>query len=287
MEVYYGTIGCMKEGCSNKAYWRVKSKYYCGVHSRNKDREQLQKLSAKRRRAQLEEKYETLEKQVERARCDDPEVILCKMGMFKAVEDHPGFKKSFPNHKHGSRRDGLGLSELSPMNLGPVEHGSPNLPDSVNLENWWQFSKAYSWELDKNGNPSKKFYKTLKSGFLDPEGHRHKFERGDKPEYYVWIDSDGEEHHLDYITSRQFYCIFYERLAKRTKEFKKLKRLRDKGYNLQICGHDAYPMKPTKKSIERAYLDPERPFGHERVLFTMLILEKSDYPWRIHKSFDF
>ena len=42
--------------------------------------------------------------------------------------------------------------------------------------------------------------------------------------------------------------------------------------------------------IERAYLDPTHPFGHERILFTMLSPGTSSpefWPWRKYKTFDF
>lgn len=63
-----------------------------------------------------------------------------------------------------------------------------------------------------------------------------------------------------------------------------------------ICGYDAYnPFKrPRKRSetyknasagrrILKCYLDVSKPFGHELVLYTMLMFSHKDYPWRNNK----
>ena len=65
--------------------------------------------------------------------------------------------------------------------------------------------------------------------------------------------------------------------------------MRKKGYNLQICGFDAYHVKnATPKTLLKCYEDISRPFGHELVLFTMLCIKnEEDYPWRIYKTLDF
>jgi hypothetical protein len=57
------------------------------------------------------------------------------------------------------------MSELSPMQLGPVDHGIAEMPLALNLENYWQGSKVFDNEVDKNNNPTKKFYKTQKNYF--------------------------------------------------------------------------------------------------------------------------
>ncbi len=175
----------------------------------------------------------------------------------------------FPNFKHQNRKDGYGCRKLSPMYLGPVEHGQPNLPPSKNIENFHQFSKVFQEEVDKDGNPSKLFYKNRLSGYLDDTPHRHKFKGKEKnkniPLYFMWVDKDGKEHRLDYITSRQFYCNFYARLASEKKDFKHLVELINKGYNIQICGYDANPIHYDEdnlvENIEKEYLNPDAPFG--------------------------
>lgn len=214
-----------------------------------------------------------------------------KMKMMKKVPLKEGVLNIFPNFKHQNRKDGIGCSELSPMSLGPVKHNQPGLPESLSIENFHQGSKVFFSELDEDGNPSEEFYSTQKEYFLDPVPHRHKKTSGNKniPEYFVWKTADGQEHHLSYIESRQFYCNFYERLASQTESYQQLLDLLRNGFNLCICGYDAFT--PTESS-EFHYLDDSRPFGHEMVLYTMLKFDlygfdKRDLPWRIYKNFDF
>jgi hypothetical protein len=70
-------------------------------------------------------------------------------------------------------------------------------------------------------------------------------------------------------------------------DFQQLKAWREDGFNLAIHGYDAFPMKTTKEDIEQTYLNPKEPFGHERVLMSMLCLKEEEYPWRIYKTFEF
>ena len=290
---HYGEITCQHEKCNNKAYYFCKNKYVCGVHSRNKEREQLEKFNKKEIRKNKEEKRNKEREEIEKFRLINVEenemgqIICSKLRMMKAPEDIPGFIKVFPNFKHGNREDGLGMSSLSPMSLGPVNHGQPGLPPSYNIENFHQFSKTFQEEVDENEKPTKLFYDNRLRGYLDKVPHRHKYKGKEKnkniPLYFIWVDKDGKEHYLDYVTSRQFYCNFYERLAKLEPDYEKLRGLREKGYNLQIIGYDGRDV----KDLTKAYLDKNYPFGHELVLMSMLLLKEEDYPWRKYKSFDF
>lgn len=57
-----------------------------------------------------------------------------------------------------------------------------------------------------------------------------------------------------------------------------------------FCGYDAHEIpEATVDAIEKAYLDPSVPFGHERVLFAMLALRDTpeEYPWRKYKTLEF
>jgi hypothetical protein len=289
----YGEILCQKGECKNKAYYLCNGKYVCGVHSRNKEREQLKKFSKKEERKIKEEKRDKEKGEIEEARLINikeskvGQVICTKLRMMKAPEDIAGFIKIFPNFKHKNRSDGLGLPSLSPMSLGPVEHGQPGLPMAKNIENFFQQSKCFQEEVDEEGEPTKLFYRNRLKGYQDEVPHRHKYIGKEKnkniPLYFVWVDKEEKEHHLDYITSRQFYCNFYERLAKEEPDYEKLRKLREKGYNLQIIGYDGRDV----EDLEEAYLDKSYPFGHELVLMSMLVLEEKDYPWRKYKTFDF
>jgi hypothetical protein len=39
-----------------------------------------------------------------------------------------------------------------------------------------------------------------------------------------------------------------------------------------------------KDIVKRHYLDSSKPFGHELVLFTLLVLDEKDYPWPAERT---
>lgn len=256
-------------GCGRRAYYGVPRGPMCGRCSRKYL--PLRKALPKRKKPEFD-----MEKHMAELHADGG-VVLQKMRMMKSVEQKTGWLCVFPNNRHGSRKDGYGCSELSPMQLGPVKHNQPGLPDALNLENFWQQSKRFASETDEQ------FITAQRAGFIDPVAHRHKI-KGEKPLYWSWKDEK-----LEYVVARQFYCNYYERLAKETESFRTLKRYHiTQRLNLQICGYDAYEVAPTKDALEQAYLNGAKSFGHELVLFSMLVLlNEDDYPWRIHKTFDF
>ena len=103
-----------------------------------------------------------------------------------------------------------------------------------------------------------------------------------QPLYSVFSTREGEERRFTYVQSRYFYCHFYEELAKKTKDFKKLRRIIDEGTNIIICGYDAYEV---TKDLYTHYCDPKKPFGHELVLYSLLtISEEKEYPWNIYRN---
>lgn len=265
--------------CDRTGYYYDDGQVRCGVHSDKETRLKLRKkpIDAAEKKEHLEE--------IEAARAQNQKEGLCgdlklyRMGMMKPVISCAGYINVFPNYRHANRTDGLGLATLSPMRLGPVEHGQPGLPAAETIEGFHQYSKWFAVESREQ------FEESRLQGYATKEPERRKFPG--VPLYFVWLDQEGKEHHLDYVTSRQFYCNFYERLVLKEKEFAFLKELHESGDNLQICGYDGYAMGATPEGIEAAYLNEKEPFGHERVLLTMLLLEEGDYPWRKYKTFDF
>lgn len=265
--------------CDRKGYYYDDGQIRCGVHS---DKETRMKL--RKKPVDTSEKKEREEK-IEAARAQNQKEGVCgdlklyRMGMMKPVVSCSGYINVFPNYRHAGRTDGLGLATLSPMRLGPVEHGQPGLPIAQTIEGFHQCSKWFREESREQ------FEESRLKGYATKEPERRKFPGA--PLCFVWVDEQGVEHHLDYITSRQFYCNFYERLVVKEKEFSFLRNLHESGDNLQICGYDAYPMGATAEEIEASYVNEKEPFGHERVLFAMLLLDEDDYPWRKHKTFEF
>lgn len=295
--VYYGEHPCQAfkrdgKACRNKAYYQANKQYVCGVHSQKGQRRDLPKNPQARnnREKELEEHKKGVKVVAEQNQAAGRagHVTCLKMRMRHAVEFTTGYQNVFPNYNHGSRSDGLGMPSLSPMSMGPIEHKQPGLPLALNLENLHQSNKVFPDEVDADGQPTAQFYETQLAMYQDPVPHRHKetSHRQNKPLYSVWVTNDGQTLHLSYIESRQIYCHFYEQHAIKSSDLHKLRDMVGQGYNLQICGYDAYVpqigVDGLAKSLEKHYLDSSRPFGHELVLYTLLTLDPADYPWRKH-----
>jgi hypothetical protein len=293
---FRGTMECvatLKSGkaCTHKAYFIDGNVIgLCGTHSNKDTRRELPKNPNAEEDAKkiIDENMAsciqagTLNNQARR-----PGHVICsKFQMMKSPGFVDGYRNVFPNFNHNNRKDGICLPSLSPMALGPVRHGQPGLPDALNLENFHQANKIFRSEVDANGCPTREFFTTQVSMYQDPVPHRHKNTTDKTPICSIWVTKDGKLNAIDYITSRQFYCVFYERLVRQQPDFGDLAKLVDQGYNLRIIGFDGHDT--NGRSIEEWYLDPALPFGHEMVLYTMLTEPDSKkYPWNNHKTFDF
>jgi len=303
--VYYGETQCQafyKSGkkkdqqCSNNAYYIDQNKNLCGVHSNKDTRKSLPKNpNIKFIESQILKQKEQLVENLAKITKDKGEkgqVIVTKMSMMKKPEQHDGYLKVFPNYLHSNRKDGLGCSSLSPKSMGSIPHGMPDLPKAKNLENYHQFAKVFPWELDSQGAITKESIEYRIKAYDDPKPYRHKFspkeikEKSNNsninvniPKFSVYYTQNGNERRYSYIECRYFYCYWFERIAKQLPEFKKLQQMIENGYHLQIVGYDGYPV---IKSLYEHYIDPSRPFGHELVLYSLLVVEKpADYPWNI------
>lgn len=319
---YYAESPCQAKTakgspCTNKAYFSVRKKcingsievrYLCGQHSK-KDEKTRVKLpknpnEEKEKKEALVKHAESTEKRAkENASAGKRGSVKCfHMSMMGVVPLEDGRMNVFPNRKHGGRKDGYGCSSLSPMMLGPVIHRQPNLPIAQNIENYHQFNKVWSIELDNDtGEPSENFYKTQRSGYKDKEPHRHKFDAKTRekmmsslkgvntsknenaPVYSIHETLDGEKRKFSYVESRYFYCSAYEALViPNNKEYTTLVDFLDRGYDITICGYDAYDV---TMDIYDHYCDESKPFGHELVLYTLLTTKvEQDYPWHTYRK---
>ena len=181
--IYYGEIKCecivksTLKKCNNWAYYKQNGKYVCGVHSK-KPRIKLP-LNPRRKEIKLQ-KIKDDNAEIERVKNINLKnkkkgnVIVSKLRMMKAPKDIKGYLKVFPNFKHENRKDGFGCSKLSPKALGPVVHNMPNLPVAKNIENYHQFAKFFSFEVE-DGKITKKALKIRYDGYNDPKPHRHKY----------------------------------------------------------------------------------------------------------------
>jgi hypothetical protein len=253
------------------------------VHSKGKNRIELprpsltEKLEIKhaRNRRIVEEAEE--QASINRSKCRRGSVKLGRLRMMKSVDYVEGYLPVFPNYKHEGRTDGLGCPSLSPFNIGPIPlYG--NIKEAVSLEAFHQWSKCFSWELDRDGNPGPEFYKERLRVFTTPGvATRHKGNMADF-EYFVYDAYDGTECHYSYLESRGFYCTYYDILVRKMKEYKMLRKALDEGYNLTIYGYDAKHTEEELRDLEACYKNPHKPFGHEIILYTMLTNRSK--PWK-------
>lgn len=309
--LYHGESICTGKkasgvACTNKAYYLDRGCALCGVHSSKTTRKNLPKNPNKDEIAN-QKIFEHMKGVALKARENlalgkGGSVTVSKMRMMKAPEDIEGFLKVYPNYKHQSRKDGFGCASLSPKSLGSVDHRMKGVPKATSIENFHQFSKIYSFELDSEGKVSNEAKKYRNSGFSSHVPQRHKYtskelkeysgEKGKErvlPLYSLFYDEEGRERKYSYLECRYFYCVWYEILVLQIEESRKdLSKLREylkTGCNLQIIGYDGYtPSGTDKESIYRHYKDTSRPFGHEMVLFALLVLDNpEEYPWRMYR----
>ena len=293
---YYGSVPCSGvttagKACGNRAYFLTNGLYRCGVHSDKKNRIHLPKntlLAEQNRVANFLVHFQSVKEAADISREEEkPGQITCyKMRMMKDPPLVPGVINVFPNNKHQNRKDGFGCSSLSPMRLGPVEHGQPGVPAATNIENYHQFNKVWPCELsgvvpkgeldvDNFPAPMNSFWVARTAGYLDPVPHRHKFPvvkgpvgvNSNTPCYSVHATLTGDVRRFTYVQSRYFYCIAYEKLATTTEDFAKLIQMVSEGMSICICGYDAFEV---TEDLYSHYCDSSRAFGHELVLYALL-----------------
>jgi hypothetical protein len=235
-----------------------------------------------------------------------------------------GWQAVFPNfYSSICQNRGIILPTLSPMfNRGRINHGQPNLPYAQNIENLWQSARVFTCELDEKGNPGRLFYTNRLKFLNDMVPHRRKYIQTpeNKIEYLVWTKQDGTEIRLSYVESRFLYCYFLSTAIKQNPdEIYFLFHLRREGINIEIQGPDALPLIDEEKqnfkdSLQLEYLAPRRfvkgnvnssnfeldlnnnkssenkaigsPFGHEKVILSMFLLEEKEWPWLKHICVD-
>lgn len=212
--------------------------------------------------------------------------------MMKPPTVEKGFIPISPNAKGGAFTGAYRFLSLSPMKMGPLppslhqESAGPYGMKTVTcLENLHQGCKAFEGEASKNQQgewvPTAKYQSSRDAMIYDSEPHRHKesSQSQNQPLCSFLVRPDGSLQALTYIESRVRYCRLYEQFALRSKEFAQLQTWLHSGYSLQICGFDAFEM----YDPEKAFTDVKHPFGHERVLYTMLTLAEKDWPWHAEK----
>jgi hypothetical protein len=304
--IFFGERNCVaitgrKQNCTNRAYFRANGEILCGVHSKKyKDRIELPKNPNQAKL--LLDAAETRQKLILEAKSANIRqghrgaIIVSKMRMMKPIPHVNGHLSVFPNWKHDNRKDGYGCAALSPKSLGPIAHHMPNLPIAVCLENFHQFAKIWPFEL-KNGEVTAESKQYRIENYKSKVPCRHKYNYSELKKYAgvniniplfsVFYTDEGHERRFSYLQSRYFYCHFYEVLAKKEPAFAHLVDLVKGGTNINIIGYDGYNIGNTPEAIYAAYIDTSRPFGHEVVLYCLLVIGcAGEYPWNIYRVKD-
>lgn len=297
--MYKGESVCSK--CSRKCYWQVGKDYFCGFHA-----DKTKRIALKPNpniAEQRKEKYTLFLKEAQKF-CDRGKVgklIVRRSKMFGETILEKGYFTVLPNFRAKSSSNLIiAAKELSPMFLGPIIHGQKDLPDSCNLENFHQFNKVFSCEVDEDENVLPIWFERQLEGYNNPVPQRHKLGKT-KAEHLKAIGKSSDENpnhclyslfknpktdklqKYSYLKSRVFYCTYYERLVKNQDKYKMLLKMYKSGAKLLISGFDARNVdSATIDDIYDWYNDAARPFGHEMVLYTMLKLHDQPemYPWR-------
>jgi len=311
--IYYAERKCVSnqkknkaKPCTKNAIFIAEGQLLCGVHARHRKAGLLPRnprkpeLIAERLVADRVVVEEAAEANLRAGR--PGQLIATKLLTYRACGTHRGFMKVFPNYRHGGRRDGMGCPSLSPLRLGPVFHNQPGLPVSRSIENCCNANCVYPKEADGTGEPLETWHQTRLKMYNDirPNRLKAKLKRTDAgkptmPLYSVWVQPNGAQKKFSNVAARQFFCCYYERLVSKpgseaAKDLESLRACLAAGYNLEIVGYNARPVTSDEpvyewELLERMYLDPSLPFGHELVLYTMLSLDNpEDYPWRRYKS---
>lgn len=156
---------------------------------------------------------------------------------------------------------------LSPFFAGPCKLYGEYI--SKNVENAWQFSKCYKTHLDKNNNPSEKYFEWAVNGWNDSYAHRYPMGKGVVPEYSYW---DGKK--LEYIEARkQIYIPLYSNAVVKTDAFSKLKSRFDLLHDeidMYLIDFDGYDHKKLNMSYDDVINCKDRKMGHAFVLAMLL-----------------
>lgn len=299
--LYKGENQCLRHGCSRKAYYTLGEEPRCGYHSSSADRVPMVDNPG----AGLRKRLVALGRYDEARKGTAGKLSVAKLQKFAPTPYEPGFFTVLPNVGAGTHfPDHLNpdyvikCRNLSPFLLGPVNHGQPGLPPCRTLEWFHQANKVFRVELSAVGEPLPIFYERRLAAYMNPRSQRHKLgttkaehtkalgknESGCVFSIFVHPKT-GEEMRLTYIESRALYCSFYEHLASQTLEWPLLLRMYNDKRSLLIAGPDARPVGNEvvdTDQIKEWYMSPDLPFGHEMVLYVMLLLNKvpAYYPWR-------
>jgi hypothetical protein len=155
--------------------------------------------------------------------------------------------------------------ELASVNMGPIT--KPLVNDLFTL---WMKSKICDEDFDQNGDYIKSYLRRI--------SERNEFEystdidywKDRKTLFYYW---QGKE--LNEIEARRkIFCPLYVEFARETDSFRKIRKLLQDGYNVQLIGYDTVSYSsaydPNGHILEEIFNDPKIPYSNAHVLAGML-----------------
>ena len=219
--------------------------------------------------------------QIERARARNQynsrqgRVRLCKLHHFrdKSVKDKRWKRrKGYRNISvcSGAKK----WKVVSPMYIGPVEHGEIGAPPAKSLDNLVRYSLVWEHEFDRAlGQPTQEWYQRRAAGFALPQGERYtsgSFKR-QLHTHKQPIGSWWGGRLLSIVAARiELECKLYARLVKTVPLYHDLELMVHDGYNLQLFGYDAFDLDAEHMHPLEVLRDTSLRFGHEFVLYGLL-----------------
>ena len=137
---------------------------------------------------------------------------------------------------------------------------------SENMENAWQFSKAYPKHLDEKGDPTEDYWMWARAGWALRYAERYPMGKGASPVFALW---NGEK--LDYIAARKriYIPLYMESIKSLKTEMDRLRKEAEAG-DVWLFDFDGYDNADLGMTIEDVIECRERKMGHAFVLAMMI-----------------
>ena len=287
-----GFLTAQKKPCSKLACWgsvhpRLTA---CGTHKKRLTQpvklvEDPDTVTLRKQRREFHKATVTLATQINRRNGKRGRLTVGSLEMKKETPYKAGELNVFPNNYDRHRVGGVGVPELSPMALGPVnDHGQKDVPDPHTVENAWQCGKLFPLDADKDGRPTPAFFQKRQALYGDPRPYRHHPsarilpETGKREPCIAWVDQSAGTDNirlLTYLGARHLYCKWFADRAREAEQFEWLEKQLDEGVNICIRGYDGRPV----VDLTAEYCNGDAPFGHELVLAAMLTMPPEEWPW--------
>lgn len=171
------------------------------------------------------------------------------------------------SHSHGLWK------QLSPFFLGPCKLWGGHVAE--NVENAWQYSKAYDPQHFTNGKFDRaKWLAWASEGWKARRAHRYPMGRGAAPAFSVW----GDETYFYTEARARIYVPLYARAVRRTEAFRNLQTMYADGDTIYLRDFDGYDREEDGSSLIQVMTNPRKKMGHAFVLAMML--EWGEFFWR-------